>query len=373
MKRLGNDKRCDVGIITWHYYTNVGSNLQAYALYKAVKDMGYSCEYINYRHNTSQSRLRKMSKDITGTIDSMLSGVIPPRIRVQSYYFQSHYIKQSPLLKKNELPQCNNWYNMLLCGSDQIWAPNVLDTAYLLDFANDSIPKCSYASSIGLPQIPEDMQQLYRENLLRFDKITVREKQGATLIKGILKKEIDWVLDPTFLVEQSDWKKIERLYQIPKSRYLFCYLLGNSSEHRVWIDELAKNSGLKVLCMSDQPEDIRDEWAYIRYVGPREFLGYIDKAEFVVTDSFHGMALSINMNKDFYVLERFKSDDVICQNSRIYNIIQNFGLESRVMKTVKTMFEPIDWKAVNNKLHCERTRSKTLLSQMLAQNVQRIS
>lgn len=373
MKRSSDSLRCDVGIITWHYYTNVGSNLQAYALYKIIEDMGYSCEFINYRHNTSQSGLRKLSKDITGTIDAMLPGTIPSRIRVQSYYFQSHFIKQSPLLAKDELTECNSWYKILLCGSDQIWAPNVLDTAYLLDFASDSIPRCSYASSIGLPQIPAELQQLYRKNLQRFNKITVREKQGAALLKSMLQKEIDWVLDPTFLVEQTEWKKIERLYQIPKSRYLFCYLLGNNSEHRAWIDELAKNSGLKVLCMSDQPEDKREGWMHMRHVGPREFLGYIDKSEFVVTDSFHGMALSINMNKDFYVLERFKSDDVICQNSRIYNIIESFGLESRVMKTAKTMCESVNWETVNNRLQRERTRSRALLNEMLTQNVQRIS
>lgn len=368
-----SNKRCDVGIITWHYYTNVGSNLQAYALCRAIEDIGYSCEFINYRHNTSQSGLRKISKDITSTIDTFLPGILPSRIRVQSYYFQSHFIKQSPLLKKDELVECNKWYKMLLCGSDQIWAPNVLDTAYLLDFANDSIPKCSYASSIGLPEIPVAMQQLYKDNLQRFYKITVREKQGAALIEDMIKKEIDWVLDPTFLLDQAAWRKIERFYQIPKSRYLFCYLLGDNPEHRVWIEKIAKNNGLKVLFFSDQHEDVRDGWTYINHVGPREFLGYIDKSDFVVTDSFHGMALSINMNKDFYVLERFKSDDIICQNSRIYNIIESFGLENRLMNKEKTTCEPVNWKTVNNILQIERTRSRALLIKMLAQNVQMIS
>jgi hypothetical protein len=41
------DKR--VGVLTWHYYENVGSNLQAYALQEKIKELGYYPTFINYR------------------------------------------------------------------------------------------------------------------------------------------------------------------------------------------------------------------------------------------------------------------------------------------------------------------------------------
>ena len=39
-----------VGIITWHYYGNFGSVLQAYALQEAIREMGYDVEFVNYRN-----------------------------------------------------------------------------------------------------------------------------------------------------------------------------------------------------------------------------------------------------------------------------------------------------------------------------------
>ena len=38
-----------IGMLTWHYYNNFGSALQAYALQQAIKSLGYDCQIINYR------------------------------------------------------------------------------------------------------------------------------------------------------------------------------------------------------------------------------------------------------------------------------------------------------------------------------------
>lgn len=357
----------DVGILTWHYYTNVGSNLQAYALYKVIDSLGYSCEFINYRKDESESLVRKICKNLCSLIDLNTQGVVPARLRVQAYRFQKDYFKQSILLKKNQLRDYCAHYKMLLCGSDQIWAPNVLDETYLLDFTDgsDDLFKCSYASSIGLSYIPKNLINVYRMYLSKFDYVTVRERQGAELLEKILDHKVDWVLDPTLLLDSVEWRKVARYYQIPTKPFLFCYLLGNTEVHRDWINQLAIRYNLNVLCMSDRNLEKRRNWKYLKYVGPREFLGYLDKAAFVVTDSFHGMALSINMRKNFYVLERFNDDDVICQNSRIYNLIEALGLDDQLMKAKKTMFTPIDWKKVDDKLQVERKRSIEILKKML--------
>lgn len=358
----------DIGILTWHYYTNVGSNLQAYALYRVIKDLGYSCEFINYRKGETVSFLRKICKDLCSAIDSHMQGVVPPRLRVQAYRFQRNYYEQSPLLQKGELSDYCKRYKILLCGSDQIWAPNVLDLTYLLDFTDAAdVPKYSYASSIGLPVIPKDLVDTYRTYLSKFSLITVRERQGTEILAPILGHKVDWVLDPTFLLNEQEWRKVSRPYQLPSQPFLFCYLLGNTSEYRDWIDEMARENGLDVLCMSDQKIEKRSHWTYLKYVGPREFLGYLDNAVFVVTDSFHGMALSINLNKDFYVLERFKASDRYCQNSRIVNILEAFSIENRLLKGPCSSLSKVDWSLVNNRVSAEKQRSMEILESMLQQ------
>lgn len=360
-------KSVDIGILTWHYYTNIGSNLQAYALYKAIEHLGYSCEFINYRHGTTESPLRKICKNICSAIDWRVPGIVPERLRVQAYRFQGNYLKQSPLLQKSQLRDYCAHYKMLLCGSDQIWAPNVLDSTYLLDFADANVPKYSYASSIGLPIIPKELVNTYKTYLARFDGITVREKQGVELLEPILGYKVDWVLDPTFLLNDHEWRQIARPYRLPSQPFLFCYLLGNTVEHRDWIDQLAVNNNLSVLCMSDQYMETRPHWRYLKYVGPREFLGYLDRASFMVTDSFHGMALSINLNKDFYVLERFKESDQICQNSRILNVLRAFSIQDRLLKWPCSSLVRMDWNSINRKVAIEKRRSEELLHTMLQQ------
>ena len=39
-----------IGLITWHYYSNFGSALQAYALQQTIKNMDYEVKIINYRN-----------------------------------------------------------------------------------------------------------------------------------------------------------------------------------------------------------------------------------------------------------------------------------------------------------------------------------
>ena len=45
------------------------------------------------------------------------------------------------ILDKNKLSKKARDYYAVVCGSDQIWAPRGLDTAYMLDFVPDDVKK----------------------------------------------------------------------------------------------------------------------------------------------------------------------------------------------------------------------------------------
>lgn len=51
----------------------------------------------------------------------------------------------------------NGLFDTFVCGSDQIWAPNVFNDVYMLSFVDDEKEKVSYAASIGLPYIPNEL------------------------------------------------------------------------------------------------------------------------------------------------------------------------------------------------------------------------
>ena len=153
-----------IGLLTWHYYSNVGSNLQAFAIAESVKALGFDCEFINYRKRELDAEYgwRRIVKSICVPMGRLL----PKRFRFETYQFQRKYLPQGPVFyDRNQFSSRCQKYDAIVCGSDQIWAPNVFDPLYLLAYAPEKTERLSYAVSIGLPSIPDELQLQYREYL----------------------------------------------------------------------------------------------------------------------------------------------------------------------------------------------------------------
>ncbi len=95
----------------------------------------------------------------------------------------------------------------------------------------------------------------------------------------------------------------------------------------------------------------------------------IDNASYVLTDSFHGVAFSINLGKQFGVFQRFDDDDPISENSRIYNILSKTHLESRLITsdTMPSFFveKHIRYDLVHPLLNVEREQSLAYLNKAI--------
>ena len=138
-----------IGIITWHYFTNFGSALQAYALQRSVQVLGYNVEILNYRdkkygkYHGSKIYFQAVVHALTSKINRIFAHFSFP-----FQYFQGRYIKETKLVQDSQkLSSLCKKYDAIICGSDQIWAPNVFNPIYMLDFVPDDIPKISYAAS----------------------------------------------------------------------------------------------------------------------------------------------------------------------------------------------------------------------------------
>jgi len=349
-----------IGLVTWHYYSNFGSLLQAYALQTILIDLGYSSEFINYRKiKFKSSKLKTAIKYFA----SYLSIILPKQYREMYSFrfikFQYDFLKQSKRTYSAEtLKKYNSKYDIFICGSDQIWAPNVFDPVYLLSFVDDNKPKISYAPSIGLDSIPISLHDIYRELLNRFDSLSVREEKGAEILKTLFEINAEIVLDPT-LLKKEIWEEIVIKPKI-NDEYIFCYFLGKNKSHREIVKKIAKKLNYKIITISNflTDDDLSD---YIdKFAGPREFLGYVNNAKLIFTDSFHGAAFSINFNKQFYVFERFSIDDQICQNSRIYNLLAKVGLQNRIIKYNQSFEETEDIEFANVNLLLSKEKEKSM-------------
>ena len=243
-----------IGIVTVYRNINYGSKLQSYALQKILYDLGFECENlkIDFSENDQLKKINPLSK-----ISLYLKN--PAKIfyrrkkllRIKKFeeYLQEN-IKESiyttnevkKLILNNDSP-----YSYYICGSDQIWAPNQFNKDYFLNFVSDSDLKIAYAPSIGLPTIPKELINDYRKLISDIGHLSIREKDGAEIIKRITGKDIPVVFDPTLLLTKQEW--LEHSIDNNQKNYILCYFLGENKEHRKWVEKLKKQTGYKILVL----------------------------------------------------------------------------------------------------------------------------
>ncbi|MGE4588694.1 MAG: polysaccharide pyruvyl transferase family protein [Acidaminococcaceae bacterium] len=356
-----------IGILTWHYLENNGSALQAYALQQTINSLGYEAVIINYCCSNSISRLRKILKKNKFIL--MVKRKIFNSTRQNRFYdFQNNFLNMSQLFfSYHELSNINDFYDAFLCGSDQIWSPNLLDPVYCLNFVKDNKLKISYAPSVVIDNFHIEQKEIFKKCLTNINFISVRENKGADIVKKITGRDAEVVLDPTFLISSVQWTKIAVEPNLD-CKYILCYMLGDNIQHRKCITQMQKKYGYKIVTLLFSKADSNFGDFIRKNDGPREFLGLIKNAEIVCTDSFHGVALSLNYGKNFVVFERFKREDIICQNDRLYNILSKLNLMDRIINSeakLENLDMDINYKEVNILLDKEKNNSMMFLKRAL--------
>ncbi len=351
----------NVGILTWHYYSNVGSNLQAWAMQHVLLNMGLNARFINYRR-------RELDGDrFPKGIIKGICNEVPFLPSFDTWQFQKDEFKQTnKVYSAADARMLCNQMDAVICGSDQIWAPNVFDPVYFLQGVSERVRKISYAASIGLPDIPDDMRPIYRELLSHYNSIGVREEQGRELIVDELGLEATTVLDPTFLVRANEWEEIAKKPSVVKGNYIFCYFLGDPERYLAVVRDAALRTGLTVVAyLPEARNNPFPECIVIRKMAVPEFLGWILGSSLVMTDSFHGIALSINLERQFCAYQRFDISDVVNQNSRVINILKKLDITDHLLPLGEYRWVKTSWAGVRERLNTERDISRSFLKASL--------
>lgn len=363
----------NIGILTFHRAENFGATLQTYALQTYLSRLGYNVDIIDYRcraiemnYDILNPRILFSRKNIIISLKHYLKRFwnIEDRIvkkkRFEAFW-NSHYHMTAPVFEvRNDMG-----YDVYITGSDQVWNLRLthgLDRMYFLDFpmkANSK--KISYAASTEY-----DPSGLLWKNrgvlsklLSSFDSISVREDFLKKELMQFMENPISLCMDPTFLLSKADY--IELSFQ-PKitEKYILIYHMTPSDDGVALAEHIAKLRGYKVIEIFGGYSNSKDRNRCRSNLGPSEILGYIAFAEVVITTSFHGLALSLIMNKEFWVMDH-------PGNIRQRNLLSLLGLESRLIANlVNCQVEaPIDYMAVANKLAQAVHDSKQFLHEAL--------
>lgn len=335
-------RKIKVGIITMHKVLNAGSALQAWALYRKVEQLGYSCEIIDYLYpnhfHISQRQQSDIKQCLIIQFIKRLKFFLLYRTRTQrrrfATFWQSAWKSSVTTYSTPErLQQDPPIYDIYMVGSDQVWNPEYMygDPSYFCTFAGKK-PRISYASSFAKAEIPTELYQRYKEFLLPFSSISVREEGGRGIVQRLTGKDATIVCDPTLLLTKSDYEPLIAQSEIKiKKPYLLAYILSYAYNpyptiHKV-IEQISKDRNLRVIYLLANSIDDYHIGSSITNAGPNEFLHLIAEAECIVTSSFHGVAFALNFEKEFYTILPKNTDT----SNRIYSLLKIVGALDRIV------------------------------------------
>lgn len=389
-----------IGIVTQYYKsTNYGGLLQAYALSAFLKKIGNDCEQIcfNYYRKTKKSH-RSFAEVIRKRGLINFFGIVVNRIffnRLKNVffhvndkiltrqrackYFRESVISHSDKIYDNETIKNCQAYDVLITGSDQVWLCNVnnFHPGFWLSFADNRVKKISYAASVSMNEIPFELHGFIRNALKSFDAVSVREKNDVKIIKDIIgeEKDVSCVLDPTFLLERTEWECLCEKNPFHGNQYIFVYLLGAKKEDRSFIKDYAKKHGLKVIFipyMQNVYRSCDDFFGDVRLfdVSPQLFLSLVRDATFVFTDSFHGCVFSNIFHVNYFVFKRDLDTSKLSMNSRLYSLLSILKMESRMVSNNISLHDleeipSINFETVDAIIDEERKKSVNFLRKAL--------
>lgn len=374
-----------IGILTYHHALNYGTLLQAYATEKIIEKEGYEAEFINYQQRNKYDfwymlrlRLKRIPSYIFGISKYYYKSKAKKDVenwKVGMREFTSQRLKEGKHLyiDVEEIENNPPIYDGYIIGSDQTWNQNITNNtdALYLSFVKDPQKKGSYAPSVGVSELTEAQKKRYVRLLSDFRYLSCREKTGSLLLSEILKRNVECVLDPTLMMNKEEWISFSQEIAVERP-YILTYFLGETRWYREFAKKISDNMSLRIVNVPTNYLDYSDKESQKEWVNPQEFVYLINHAELVMTDSFHGTVLSINMNKRFYSFIKNSHDDVKSQSSRIVDVLNMLGLTNRLLgeetavkMTLEQISQEIDYKYVNACLEIERSKSLAYLKRML--------
>lgn len=359
-----------VGIITICDYKNYGNRLQNYATQEVINSLGFQAETI-VNIPSDVNKLTSFKKKLTRVKD-MPPNELYTKIKGKINYQFNQYLEKERInafkkftemnineteftISLDNIPEnLSDKYDFFIVGSDQVWNP-IFRNCSPIDFLTFA-PKqkrIAYAPSFGISSIPEEFAENYKKWISEFNYLSVREKEGANIIKQLTGRDAIVLVDPTLMLTKEKWLSISNpAIHKPKNSYLLTYFLGDiPREYHKLINATALKNKLEIVNLADKKDKKRN------IADPSEFIDYINSANVLFTDSFHGAVFSILLQKPFIIFDRL--GNIPSMNSRIDTLLSTFNLYSRKWDNIKNnddIFD-VDYSHVAQILEIERKRA----------------
>lgn len=369
-------KKKKIEVITLHRIVNYGSVLQAYATQYVLENMGYDVEFLDYYPERMHllGMLKRIKNKNNKLKKSLILRTIARCIMFPSYIlrftrfnkFIKSKLKLSPITyyTANEIDNNPPIADYYCTGSDQVWNSGwneKIDKPFFLSF-NTGTKKCfSYAASFGKSSLEDWEKDETKKLLLKYSNISIREKSGVEILENLGISNSLNVLDPTLLLNNEEWSKLAS-DKYKNKNYIFVYNLNRNKKIDKYVEKLAEEKDLEIYYVSYALHEFYKKGKMKCNVSVEDFLSLIKYARYVVTDSFHATAFSINFNTDFMIVFPDK------YSTRVKSILEITKLESRIVddfNNINLANKKINFENANKILETERNKSKKFLYDVL--------
>lgn len=361
-----------ISLITLHCVNNYGSVLQTYATQKVLSDMGNDVEIVDYYrpdltlpHKLFSCYLYEQH-NLKGLLKNFV--FLPSNVAMQRMFgaFREKYFKLSPNKYYDDKDFAKHPIDAdaYIVGSDQVWNSVLnhgLIRPYYLSFAKQGKKKIAYSSSFGVDRLKDEEKSVNKELLSSFDYITTRELSGVNIVRDLGIDAVSQILDPTLLLSKEKWLDIADPCQ-EKKPYILIYQLHHHDGLDAYISSIAQKQGLKVIRVCYRYDECRKFGHCVYLPRVEELLSYILYANYVITDSFHVTAFSVNFNTQFESLVPVKQF-----GGRISSLLTLVSLQDRgIHDYTHSQYEKkIDFSKVNQILDKKRNEDISLIKQKL--------
>lgn len=374
-----------VGIITW-WRNNYGSILQALALQQKLNqynDLQYEiiCQFGKKSTSVDNVFDKIKSVGLAETCKRVFWKVAFKGLRLRNKKMQQFVDENLKVsnqqYNEHDIADSNKYYDTYICGSDQIWNPDLVptDSMYWLPFVEKGKNKIAYAPSFGASTVTEKQKEQIKANLSTFKAVSCRENSGARTINQIIgEKKCEAVLDPTMLIERDYWDTIseDKIYD---EKYIFAYMLRGTAAQRKYIEKIARERNLKIVSIpfleyeKIDPYDLKFGDYKLWDANPAEFISAIRHAEYVFCDSFHCIVFSILYHRPFFVFPKVGADGKVkkSQISRMTDLLELAEIKNRILldNEEADLDAEIDWNNSDKRIQKARCDSERYLEQAL--------
>ena len=287
-----------IEIVTVYCSENSGSFLQAYALSRTLKKQGHEVVFIHHSFPDHAASYRNYLILLTKTaLKGMFAGV--KRLRDRRVAFKQAFAEHLQTVKAYDDVDC------FVLGSDVIWDlkkpffSKHRDLFWGTQFEGKKV--ISYAASVGFATEEDLDDEFARAALDKMAHIAVRDEFTRNLLQPYTSKELEIVCDPTYLLNREDFDAIAKPIDLEKFIFIYCYGKLSSAE-KLEILEFARKKGLKTVTYGNL-----NEWCDISLpYDPVQFLSLYAKADYIITNTFHGTVFATIYEKRFAVLRNDK-------------------------------------------------------------------